>query len=142
MREVAVTPSRSQALRRIAEDQLDVRLGELDPQVRQELATSLVRQWLGNDGHAGIITPSNNYWFRLERRADGVIEVGFEANPGSFAALLRNWGVAEEDMANLLYQLSLRQAVRYRTEAGLTLEVRLEPALLKLHVNEVKADDD
>jgi hypothetical protein len=142
MRKFVMTPSRSQALRRIAEDQLDVRLGELDPQARQELATSLVRQWLGNDGHAGIITPSNNYWFRLERRADGGIEIGFEANPGSFAALLRNWGVAEEDMAHLLHQLSLRQAVRYRTEAGLALEVRLEPAQLTLRVNEVRGDDD
>ena len=42
----------SNALRKIAEHQLDQCFHGLTPLTRDELATSLARQWIGNDGNA------------------------------------------------------------------------------------------
>ena len=52
-------PGKRLPLRKIAEGELSKQFLGLGPAVRDELATSLVRQWLGNDGHAGIVTPPN-----------------------------------------------------------------------------------
>jgi hypothetical protein len=61
-------PDKRLPLRRIAEGALAKQFLGLGAAVRDQLATSLVRQWLGNDGHAGIVTPPNrsgsNWWPR------------------------------------------------------------------------------
>ena len=55
----------SNALRQIAEHELDRCFHDLSPFTRDELATSLVRQWIGNDGNAVIVTrdPANTQFF-------------------------------------------------------------------------------
>ena len=54
-----------------AESELAKHFGDLDAPVRDELATSLVRQWLTNDGYAGLVTPTRQCWFQLLTREGG-----------------------------------------------------------------------
>jgi hypothetical protein len=51
-----VGPIKQYPLRKITESKLAKHFGDLDTAVRSELATSLVRQWLTNDGCAGLVT--------------------------------------------------------------------------------------
>jgi hypothetical protein len=81
-------------LRKIAENELS-RFGDLTPELKRELATSLVRQWITTDGHAGLVTWSNEYWFRLERKPDGGFGVNLVTCMPTLAGELRHCRVPE-----------------------------------------------
>jgi hypothetical protein len=113
-----MSATRPNPLRHVAETVLDERFGALDPRLRQDLATSLVRQWVTSGGHAGLVTRSHHFWFRIVRTDGGGYEVGFDAQPPRFLEVLRRAGVAEESIPGLLHQLNLCQSVRCRTQDG------------------------
>jgi hypothetical protein len=120
-------PVKQPRLRRIAENELNRHLGELDAAVRNELATSLVRQWLTNDGHAGLAFPSCHCWFQLVRKSDGY-EVGFGRTEVSGSrTLLRDWQVDEAKIPAVLHQLNVCQSVQCPTMDGRTIRLWLEP---------------
>jgi hypothetical protein len=119
-----MSSTRQNALRNVAEAELDRRLGELDSRLRQELATSLVRQWITSDGHAGLVMPAGHYWFRMIR-TDAGFEVGFDAQPPRFLDRLHDWKVADDDIPELLHQLNLRQEVLCHSEEGRQLRLRM-----------------
>jgi hypothetical protein len=122
-----MSPIKQFPLRKIAESVLDSFLGGLDAAVRDELATSLVRQWITNDGHAGFVTPTRHFWFRLVPKGDGV-EVGFSPAEGNWGRVLSaDWGVDEEEIPGLLYRLNLCQSVLCRNADGRTIRLRVEP---------------
>jgi len=127
--------------RKIAENELDRRLGNLEPALKQELSISLIRQWITNDGHAGLVTPSRHFWFHMVRKEDGGADVGFEAHPGRFAKTLLQWGVAEDQVPGLMHQLNLCQSVRHGTGDGRTLQLRMDAAKKMLSVQEAEEDD-
>jgi hypothetical protein len=115
-------------LRKIAESVLASHFGDLDPEVMQELATSLVRQWLTNDGHAGFVTSSHQHWFRAVPREDDGVEVGSSSPDGDWARVLsHDWQVDEDDVPELLHSLNLCQSALCRTADGRTIQVRVEP---------------
>jgi hypothetical protein len=120
-----MSSTRLNALRNVAEAELDRRLGQLDPRLRQDLATSLVRQWLTGDGHAGLVTPAGHLWFRMVRTEAGGFEVGFDAQPPRFLDRLRDWQVADRDIPRLLHQLNLSQEVWCRSDEGRQLRLRM-----------------
>jgi hypothetical protein len=119
-----MSSTRQNALRNVAEAELDQHLGQLDSRLRQQLATSLVRQWITSDGHAGLVTVSAHYWFRMIRTDTG-IEVGFDAQPPRFLDRLHDWKVADDDIPELLHQLNLCQEVLCRSEEGRQLRLRV-----------------
>src|SRR5262249_11347382 len=83
-------------LRRIAENELTHHVGGVDDADLDDLATSLVRQWLRNDGHAGLITPTHQHWSQMVARADGRLEVGRSTCAGTLNRILtRDWHVDE-----------------------------------------------
>jgi hypothetical protein len=120
-----VPPTRHNPLRKIAEAELDRRFADLDSQLKQELATSLARQWLTNEGHAGLVTTSGHYWFKINRTQNGGFEVGFDAQPPRFVDNLRRANVAEDQLSGLLHQLSLCQSVVFPTQDGRILCLRM-----------------
>ena len=65
----------SNALRKIAEHELDRCFHDLNPVTRDQLATSLVRQWIGNDGNAVIVTREFHFWFHIKKLDDGQTQV-------------------------------------------------------------------
>jgi hypothetical protein len=78
------------------------------------LATSLVRQWLTNDGHAGLVTPTQQHWFQLVAEGD-YLEVRVSTAEGDWGrALSRHWGVDEAEVPGLLHRLNLCQSVLSR----------------------------
>ena len=121
-------PIKRYPLRKIAESELAAQFGHLDDAIRNELATSLVRQWLTNDGHAGLVTPTCQCWFRLVTHEDGRLEVGVKKSEGRWGrALSQDWNVAEEEIPGLLHQLNLCQSVLCRNGAGQTIRLRIKP---------------
>jgi hypothetical protein len=120
-------PVKQPPLRRIAENELRKRLGDLDAAIRDELATSLVRQWLTNDGHAGLTLPSCHCWFQLIRKRDGY-EVGFDRTERSGSrALLQDWQVDEDEIPAVLHQLNVCQSVLCHTTDGRTIRLWIDP---------------
>jgi hypothetical protein len=122
-----MNPLKHYPLRKVAEKVLAKHFGDLDAAVRDELATSLVRQWITNDGHAGFVTPTRQFWVNMVTNGDGV-EVGFSPAEGNWGRVLtEDWHVAEEEVPGLLHQLNLCQSVVCRTGDGLTIRLRVEP---------------
>src|SRR5262245_2068794 len=79
-----MNPNKQSPLRKIAETVLTKHLGNLDVAVKGKFATSLVRQWVTNDGYAGFAFPTRQFWFQMVKKGDGV-EVGCSPVEG-------NWG--------------------------------------------------
>jgi hypothetical protein len=115
-------------LRRIAEHELATCFPDLAPTSREELATSLVRQWITNDGRAVIVTRDLHYRFHLTRREDGMSRVVRDIREGTFSEHLRRSRVIEEEIPGLLYQLSVCQSARCSTDYGEVLQLRVDPA--------------
>jgi hypothetical protein len=135
-------PIRQYPLRKIAESELARHFGHLDAAVRDQLATSLVRQWLTNDGHAGFVTLTHQYWFRLVATGDS-LEVGFSEAEGDWGMVLsRDWHVEEEDVPGLLHQLNLCQSALYRTADGRTIRLRIEPRERTVRCEEQAAEEE
>ena len=128
-------------LRRIAESVLTQYLGDLEPEVRDELAASLVRQWITNDGHAGFIYPTRRFWFQMVAAGDKV-EVGFSEVADNWGLVLtRDWKVDEEEIPGLLHQLNLCQSVTCETTNGLVVRLRIEPKDRSVRCEEQVGDE-
>jgi hypothetical protein len=123
-----MNPIKQYPLRKIAESELAKHFGDLDDAVRNELATSLVRQWLTNDGYAGLVTPTRQCWFQMATREGGGLEVGVSKPEGNWGHVLsQDWHVDEDEIPGLLHQLNLCQSVLCRNADGLTIRLRIEP---------------
>ncbi len=128
--------SKHYPLRKVAEKVLVKHLGDLDVAVRNELATSLVRQWLTNDGHAGLVFPTRKFWFDVAPKGDGV-EVGFGTFEGNWGrALVEDWHVNEEEVPGLLCRLNLCQSVLCRNADGRTIRLWIEAKERTVRCNE------
>jgi hypothetical protein len=115
------------ALRNVAEADLQARFGKLDPLFKQELATSLVRQWITHDGHAGLVTHTHNFWFQMIRTEAGLYEVGCESQPSHLLDELRAWNVKEDDFNALLHELCICQGAVCQTVDGRSIRLCLLP---------------
>jgi hypothetical protein len=136
-----MNPIKLSPLRKIAEHQLATHFGDLGVAVRGELATSLVRQWLTNDGHAGFVTPTHQCWFRLVAREGGGFEVGVSKSEAGWGrALSEDWLVDEEEVPVLLHRLNLCQSVLWRNADGRTISLRIEPKERTVRCQEQSAE--
>jgi hypothetical protein len=131
-----MNPIRQLPLREIAEETLAESFGDLDADLRDELATSLVRQWVSNDGHAGFVTPTYQFWFQVVPQSDGV-EVRCRPVEKNWGRVLsRKWDVAEDEIPDLLHQLNLCQFVLCRNADGRTIGLRVEPKKRRVRCRE------
>jgi hypothetical protein len=123
-----MSPIKRYPHRKVAESVLNEHFGDLDVGVRNELATSLVRQWLTNEGYAGIVTTTHRHWIRLVPKDDGGVQVKVGKVAGSWASVLsRDWHLDEAKIPEFLHQLNLCQAVQCRNKDGRTISLRIEP---------------
>jgi hypothetical protein len=106
------------ALRNMAEQDLKARFGDLQPLVKQEMATSLVRQWITLDGYAGLVTQTHNFWYHMIRTDSGGYEVGCEQQASYLLNELRACNVREEEFPALLHDLCLCQSAVCQTADG------------------------
>ena len=134
-------PVRQPPLRKIAESVLTKHLGDLDAAVRDELATSLVRQWLANDGHAGLVLPTWQCWFRMVKKGEG-FEVGFDKAEGTWGSVLsRDMQVDKDEVPAVLHQLNVCQSVLCRTADGRTIRLWIEPKERAVRCGEVAEEE-
>jgi hypothetical protein len=122
------------ALRRIAKHELDQCFCDLSATKKDELATSLVRQWTTNDGEAVILTVEREFWFHLNRLEDGRTQIVRDVQPGTFVAHLRRSRVIEEAIPALLDQLSVCQSAQCYSDDGELLQLRVSPAQKKYYI--------
>jgi hypothetical protein len=128
----------SDVLRQIAGYELDKLFPSSEPRARNDLITSVVRQWQTCAGHAGVFTVAVNYWLQFEETADGRSCVHTDAtSSGGLLQILRNRGAQEDDLARILRQLTLRQTAVFDTDAMLTLEARVSPHLRRFEVGPI-----
>jgi len=135
-------PNKRLPLRKIAEGELAKQFLGLSAAVRDQFATSLVRQWLTNDGHAGVVTPTQQVWFQLVAEGEH-LEVGVSTAEGDWGrALWRHWGVAEAEVPGLLHRLNLCQSALCRTADGRAVELRVEPRERAVRCRELPAGQE
>jgi hypothetical protein len=108
---------------------------------RDELATSLVRQWIGNEGNAVIVTRDYQFHFRIKKLHDEQTQVVRNCKPQTFVDHVRKSRAIEEDIPRLLHELSLRQSVEYMTDYGQKMRLRVDPRKPMFFV-EIVTDDD
>jgi hypothetical protein len=118
----------SNALRKIAEQELEQCFRGLNAATRGELATSLVRQWIGCGGNAVIVTRDFHCWFRLKKLDDGPTQVMRDRQPQTFVDQMRKGRVVEAQIPILLHELSVRQSAECMTDYGQKVRLRVDPA--------------
>ena len=127
-------------LRNIARFELTRHFNDLAPTTREELETSLVRQWLTCDGHAGIVTPAYNFWFRLVRQEEGY-HVGADQCESRVAAMLRECGAGEEEFPELFHRANLSQSVEFVGRDGKLCRLSVDPRERKVTVGQAPEGD-
>ncbi len=121
-------PVKRYPLRKIAENELTRCFDDLDSAVTNDLAISLVRQWLTNDGYAGLVTPTHECWFHMVPKEVSSVDVGLRKKKQNWSRhLTRRWQVDEEEIPELLHRLNLCQSVLCRTTDGRTIRLWMEP---------------
>jgi hypothetical protein len=127
LRSKPMKPTKKFPLRKIADSQVEKHFGHLDSAVRNELATSLVRQWITSDGYAGFVTPTRQYWFQMVVKGAQLEVTRLEAKGNWGRILSRDWHVAGDEIPALLHQLNLCQTVSWRTTDGQTIRLGIDP---------------
>ncbi len=123
-----MNPIRRYPLRKIAENQLATHFGDLDADIRNALATSLVRQWLTYDGYAGLVTATHHHLFQLVTKNGGELEVRFDTAEGNWSHVLsHDWHVDEAKIPAFLHRLNLCQSAQCQNADGRTICLRIEP---------------
>jgi hypothetical protein len=129
--------------RKVAESVLAEHFSDLDVGVRNALATSLVRQWLTNDGCAGFVTTSHRYWIQLVPKEDGGVQVGVRKFKGSWGAVLsQDWHLEEDKIPAFLHQLNLCQSAQCRNKDGRSISIRIEPKARTIRCQELPGEED
>jgi hypothetical protein len=127
---------KSTDLREIAQGLLSNLIGEsVDDQQLRELVTSVVRQWVTYDKHAGLVFDNGNVWLNLLHKGGSDYEIGVSKIPGRrFLPLLRSRGIEVEDMAEMLHRLNLSQSVELTNGAGERFTLRVNPMERQLDI--------
>jgi hypothetical protein len=128
-------------LRKIAEDQLGECFNDLDSTTKNDLAISLVRQWITHEGNAVIVACEHHFWFRMKRMADGRSHVTRDIEAGTFIEQIRRSQVIEEEIPNVLHDLNVCQSVRCYSADGQALQLKVDPARRRFYIDVVEDDD-
>jgi hypothetical protein len=131
---------KNRTLRLIATTELDKIFPGMAPEPREELITSVVRQWLTCDRHAGVFTIPVHYWLHLVERDEQVL-AGVEVVPGSLPVLLGPWLVVERDLPRIVWELSVAQNATFVNAEGVTVRVRADAREHGFGVEEVQEED-
>ncbi len=117
-------------LRRLAEDLLWTleEVGGVPASGREDLATSLVRQWVTYDGQACLFLGGQAVSFTLGRTPLGKPRVALEPGlPGWMSQLTRDWKIAADDLPGVLDQLNRGQSAEVTNAEGVALRLWVNP---------------
>lgn len=115
--------------RKIAQDLLKkiFRKG-LAAEVERDLTTSLVRQWIGYEGHAALFTGKDRFWFTLTRQPEGItnVEVNHIPQP-PLDEFLKDWKIPKDKTQDIIHRLNLCQTAEVRNRNGEQLRFTVDP---------------
>lgn len=129
------------SLRTIAEREIEKNFTDLTPTTRGDLVTSLIRQWIGNEGTALLLTNNYHYRFQMRRIDEDNTEVIREREPQTFVNRMRKSQVAESEIPSLLHGLNVRQTVECVTATGRRIRLRVDPRSTSLVVELVENEE-
>jgi hypothetical protein len=122
--------NKARELRRLAEEYLqhlaeesDIVLGE-----QEDLATSLVRQWLTYDGNATLFLGGEQLNLRLDRSPLGKLRILEEvAPPAGVRWLAEQWKIDPQELPDLYAQLNRGQSADVINDDGIPLRLWVNP---------------
>ena len=129
----------SAVMRNIAGCEIDKLFPGLAEGPRTELVTSVIRQWLTNEGWAGLFTIAVNYWLNLIER-NGKALAGVMVHPSEIRRRLKTWLVDEADLPGIVHQLSLSQSATFVNAANQSVRVSTNPKEHSISFDELKDD--
>ncbi len=122
--------ARSRALRKLADDFLrkTLRAGDVPPGGAEELATSLVRQWLTCDGNATLFVGEHQLYLRLSTTPLGNSSVAAQSGgPGWVRDLREHWKINPGQLPDVLGQLNRGQSAEVTNDDGVALRLWVNP---------------
>lgn len=121
----------SRALRELAEELIaalaevyDIPDGE-----REDLITSLVRQWITYDGNAALFLGEDIHYFVLGRTPLGkpCLATAERPLPAGMDQYVRDWKIPAEDLPEILRQLNRGQAAEATNDEDLPVRLWVNP---------------
>src|ERR1700676_2247073 len=120
---------RSRALRQLAVQLLqEIAEGEILPAEREDLATSLVRQWITYEGNATRFVGQQQVNLILAKTVAGTCRI--VSNPGLAAWMNRlnqDWKISPEEFPDIFWQLNRGQSVEVTNSEGIPLRLWVNP---------------
>jgi hypothetical protein len=138
------TEVNSRALRRLAEALLDdmTEYEVIPEEEREDVATSLVRQWLTCDGNATLFLGEEQVYLVLGRTPLGKPCVVPEpAGHGWVRQLTRDWNVSPDDLPEVLGQLNRGQSAEVLNGDGVPLRLWVDPRERRRGVEPLVGED-
>jgi hypothetical protein len=91
----------------------------LEPSELTEIAQSVAGQWRRFDGHACIFLDSRRAMFvRVTPAANGTFDIKIRKESADFVRHLATFGVAPEDVSDVLVRMNLAETFEYVDEKG------------------------
>jgi len=134
-------PIRPHVLRTIAHAELEKIFPGQARDVREELVTSLVRQWTTYEGRAGLFTVPVHYWLSVVE-VEGSVHAGTEVLPGTLKQHLGSWGILDRDLPHVVHELSVAQSATFINGEGLTVRVQADPRDHTFRFEEVSDEEE
>jgi hypothetical protein len=130
-------------LRVIARDVLDRAFPEgLPPEADRELITSITRQLLTYNGHAGVVTGKGNFWVSVVDKPDDAVEVGMSHVPEvTVLRIVKSWDIDADLVPEILHRLTVAQSAEVTSRKGVRLRLWIEPAKRMTHVKRVAVEE-
>ncbi len=121
----------SRALRQLAEEVIDkiTEGGDLFPSEREELVTSLVRQWTTYDGQAALFIGEQPYFFPLVHTPLGRPHTTPSQGPRDWLGIVAtDWNIDPEELPDVASQLNRGQSAEVVNRDGVSIRVWTNPS--------------
>lgn len=118
----------SRFLRQFAEELVEQLAQEFDIHDREDITTSLVRQWITYDGHSTLFLRDQQLYFKLGNTPSGKPALAYEPNnPAWIKWLKEDWKLSPDDLPDIFHQLNCGQSAEVVNGDGGALRLWVEP---------------
>jgi hypothetical protein len=108
-----------------------------------ELITSITRQLLTNDGHAGLITGRGQFWVRVVQKPELPWEYGLNHVPEiSVLRFMRDWDLDADLVPGILRRLTVAQSAEFTNRKGMRLRFWIDPKLRRTNIEPVTVESE
>jgi hypothetical protein len=123
-------PFDPRVLRRIAEDIYDKIAAEASfaDDERDDLVTSIVRQWMTYDHHATLLLDEHRqFYFKVETTPLGAINVSVRKSDADWTGFIDDWKIDPDDLPAIIHQINRGQGAETISIDGRPLRIYVDP---------------